>query len=161
MAVSTEGALRDAFQAHYLPLVRLCVLLEGRAAEAEDIAQEAFVRLASKIEDLPADAVGPYVRRIAVNLWKNRRRRLATEVRARIRGWTRPEDPAGPPEERDLVWRSVLRLPTRQRACVVLRYYEEMTEREVAAVMGCAVGTVKSQTSRALARLRKELGDED
>jgi RNA polymerase sigma-70 factor (sigma-E family) len=161
VAVSTEGALRAAFQHHYLSLVRLCVLLDGRRAEAEDIAQEAFVRLAPKIEEISVDAVGPYLRRIAINVWKNRRRRVAAELRARIRGWNRPDDAGQTLEQRDAVWRLVLQLPLRQRACVVLRYYEALSERDVASVLGCSVGTVKSQTSRALARLRNEFSDED
>jgi RNA polymerase sigma-70 factor (sigma-E family) len=161
VAVSTEGALRAAFHDHYISLVQLCVLLDGRRAEAEDIAQEAFVRLAPKIEDISVDAVGPYLRRIAINLWKNRRRRMAAELRARIRGWKRSEDAGGSLEDRDAMWRSVLRLPVRQRACLVLRYYEDLSERDVASVLGCSVGTVKSQTSRAVARLRKEFSDED
>src|SRR5204862_1208327 len=101
VAVSTEGALRAAFRDHYLSLVRLCVLLDGRRAEAEDIAQEAFVRLAPKIEEISVDAVGPYLRRIAINVWKNRRRRMAAELRARIRGWKRPEEAGGSLEDRD------------------------------------------------------------
>jgi len=59
------------------------------------------------------------------------------------------------------MWKAVLQLPTRQRACVVLRYYEDLTERETAAVMGCSVGTVKSQSAKALARLGEALGHAD
>jgi RNA polymerase sigma factor (sigma-70 family) len=65
-----------------------------------------------------------------------------------------------PIEERDAVWQAILRLPARQRACLVLRYYEELTEQETADILRCSVGTVKSQTSRALSRLRRELHNE-
>ena len=57
-------------------------------------------------------------------------------------------------DERDAVWRALGRLPAGQRAVVVLRYFEDMTEAQVAGILGCSAGTVKSQTSRALARLR-------
>ena len=141
-------------------MLRLCFLLTGRRDAAEDLAQEAFVRLAGKIDRLESEAIGPYVRRIAVNLWKNRLRRLAIELRHRG-SEAPPRERAAPIEDRDELWTAVKRLPTRQRACVVLRYYEDLTERETADTLGCSIGTVKSQTSRALSRLRKELGDVD
>src|SRR5436190_22625346 len=59
---------------------------------------------------------------------------------------------SGPHEERDELWQAVLRLPPRQRACIALRYYEDLPEREVAAILSCSVGTVKKQSSRALAQ---------
>ena len=62
--------------------------------------------------------------------------------------------------ERDVVWRELRQLPPRQRAAVVLRFYEDLTEAQTAAAMGCAVGTVKSQVSAALAKLRAQLGDD-
>ena len=57
-------------------------------------------------------------------------------------------------DDRDVVWRALGRLPAGQRAVVVLRFFEDLTEAQVAGVLGCSVGTVKSQTSRALAKLR-------
>jgi RNA polymerase sigma-70 factor (sigma-E family) len=152
--------LRGAFEDHYGGLVRLCSLLTGRRDIAEDLAQEAFVRLAGKIDRLEIDAVGPYLRRIAVNLWKNRLRRMAIELRHRSAA-REPAVAGIDVEERDEMWAAVKRLPARQRTCLVLRYYEELSERETAATLGCSIGTVKSQTSKALARLRKELGDVD
>jgi RNA polymerase sigma-70 factor (sigma-E family) len=62
--------------------------------------------------------------------------------------------------EHDAVWQAVLTLPARQRAALVLRFYEDLTEAQTAAAMGCAVGTVKSQVSAGLAKLRTQLGDE-
>lgn len=63
-------------------------------------------------------------------------------------------------EDRDRVWRALLALPPRQRAALVLRFYEDLTEAQTAAAMGCAVGTVKSQVSAGLAKLRQRLGDD-
>jgi RNA polymerase sigma-70 factor (sigma-E family) len=152
--------LRAAFEVHYPSVVRFCVLLSGRRDVAEDLAQEAFVRLAPKIDRLEPAAVGPYIRRIAVNLWKNRLRRLALERRHREEAV--PEPIAGPAfEDRDELWTAIVRLSLRQRACLVLRYYEDLSERDTAAVLGCSIGTVKSTTSRAIARLRKELSHVD
>jgi len=62
--------------------------------------------------------------------------------------------------ERDAVWREVQQLPPRQRAALVLRFYEDLTETQTAEAMGCAVGTVKSQVSAALTKLRERLGDD-
>jgi len=62
--------------------------------------------------------------------------------------------------EHDAVWRAVKQLPPRQRAALVLRFYEDLTEAQTAEAMGCAVGTVKSQVSAALAKLREALGDD-
>jgi RNA polymerase sigma-70 factor (sigma-E family) len=153
----SQDPLRVAFERHHLPLLRMCLLLTGRREDAEEIVQEAFVRVAPRIAGLEPDAVGPYLRRTAVNVWKNRLRRLRLELRARSAGLSQPAASVSPPEDRDEVWEAVGRLPPRRRACVVLRYYEDLSERETARVLGCSVGTVKSQTSRALARLRKEL----
>lgn len=116
------------------------------------------MRAATTIARLPDDEIRPYLRTTVMNLWRNRLRRLAIELRHRE---DRPGEVDSPGfEERDALWRSIRSLPPRQRACVVLRYYEDLTEQETAATLGCSVGTVKSQTSRALSRLRRRFIDE-
>jgi RNA polymerase sigma-70 factor (sigma-E family) len=155
-----SAALRSAFEQHATRLLRLCVLLTGRRDVGEDLMQDSFVRLAGKVEGLEAEAVWPYLRRIAVNLSNDRFRRLAAELRARGRDVTIP-DPGPDPDTTREVLDGVRTLPPRQRACVVLRYYEDLTEADTARVLGVSVGAVKSQTSKALAKLRKELGDGD
>jgi RNA polymerase sigma-70 factor (sigma-E family) len=149
--------LRMAFEQHHVALLRLCLLLTARREDAEEIVQESFVRAAPKLSGLEETVVGPYLRQTAVNLWRNRLRRMRLELRARSQAPTPAAGAEGSFEERDRMWEVVRRLPPRRRACVVLRYYEDLPEREVAAILGCSVGTVKSQTSRALQALRKEL----
>jgi RNA polymerase sigma-70 factor (sigma-E family) len=151
-------AWQAAYRLHATPLLRLCLLLAGRKDVAEDVVQEAFLRGRDAIGRLPPEEVGAYLRVVAVNVWRNRLRRLSLERRFRLE--LTPKDEL-PYEERDALWRGIRRLPPRQRACVVLRYYADMTEQETADALGCAVGTVKSQTSRALRRLGKELEDAD
>jgi RNA polymerase sigma-70 factor (sigma-E family) len=155
-----QELLRAAYEEHYVSLLRLCILLSGHRQVAEDIVQDAFVRVALRIGEVPAENMGPYLRSVAVNLWKNRLRSLTRERRARDRSAINSvTDPIGR-EDRVALRSAVLRLPNRQRACLILRYYEDLPEREVASLLGCSIGTVKSQTSRALARLRKEFEGE-
>jgi RNA polymerase sigma-70 factor (sigma-E family) len=158
--VGVQEALRAAYEEHYVPLLRLCILLSGDRQVAEDIVQDAFVRVAPRVGEIGAEHLAPYLRRVVVNLWKNRLRSLTRERRARARSAIDPvTEPLGR-EDRTALREAVLRLPKRQRACLVLRYYEDLREREVASLLGCSIGTVKSQTSRALARLRKEFEHE-
>ena len=70
------------------------------------------------------------------------------------------DDPIAAADLRDALQRLLPGLPQRQRAALVLRYYEDLTEAQTAVVMGCSVGTVKSQTSKALARLRSAIGEQ-
>lgn len=154
---SEAGKLREAFLSHYPGLLRMCVLVTGRREVAEDLVQEAFVRAAGAIERLPADEIRPYLRAAAMNIWRNRLRRLALERRAQPTLLPAEEVSI---EERHALWETIRKLPAGQRACLVLRYYEDLSERETARILGSAVGTVKSQTSRALRRLRKDLSGE-
>jgi RNA polymerase sigma-70 factor, ECF subfamily len=150
--------LRQAYVAHADGLLRLCILVTGKKYIAEELVQETFLRAASALERLGEEEVGPYLRATSMNLWRNRLRRLALE--RRIHPMQQP-DPEIPFEDRDELWASIRQLPPRQRACLVLRYHEDLTERQTAVLLHCSIGTVKSQTSRALASLRKELRDAD
>ena len=152
-------ALHEAYERHYVPLVRLCALLAGNRETAEDIVQDVFVRGASRIARLPEAEQRPYLRRAVANEWKNRQRRRMLDLLARSRiGRTdegREPDRADGRDRHVELWEAVLRLPTKQRACLVLRYYEDLTEAETASVLGIGIGTVKSQTHHALAKLRQ------
>jgi RNA polymerase sigma-70 factor (sigma-E family) len=156
-----QEAMRVAFEQHYLPLLKLSVALSGRHDTAEDLVQEAFVRSAARITQLEPHEIRPYLRRVVVNLWKNRLRRFAIEGRHSISLLGRDRELDAPLEERDLMWKALMKLPARQRACLVLRFYEDLPDPEIARVLGCSVGTVKSQASRALAKLRKAMTHED
>ncbi|MDP9343968.1 MAG: SigE family RNA polymerase sigma factor [Actinomycetota bacterium] len=144
---------------------RLAFVLTRDRELAEDVAQEAFARL---ITHLPAlrdpDAVEAYLRRSVVNLCRKHWRRVSRE-----RSFLRREGPvmatrttAQPDVARRAALASALdRLPYRQRAALVLRFYEDLTERQTARALGCAVGTVKSLVFRGLRALREEIGNDD
>ena len=158
MAVD-ETEFGEFFASQYGPLCWLGLLLTGSRAEAEDLAQEALVRTwwRWKLVRRPDDP-GSYARRVLVNRRRSLLRRATVEARSLAR--SRPEElvvPAG--DERAMVlWQAVQALPARQRAVLMLRYQEDLTEQDVARLLGLPLGTVKSRTHRALARLRRQLG---
>lgn len=138
-------------------LLRTAYLLTGDLASAEDLLQTALAKLYLSWDKVrEREALDGYVRRIMVNentsLWRRawKRREHTTEVL--------PETPVHDEYDDGLgaaLWRHVQTLPPKQRAVIVLRYYEELSEAETADALGISVGTVKSQASRALAGLRQ------
>lgn len=140
---------------HRLPLLRLSTLLLSDASRAEDIVQDVFVRSFGAVGRLPDDQIGPYLRRSVVNAWKNEVRHGRTAALAAPKLVHQELVPRDSFEERDAMWAAIQDLPPRQRACLVLRYYEDLSEREIARLLGCRLGTVKSQSSRAIAKLRE------
>jgi RNA polymerase sigma-70 factor (sigma-E family) len=150
----------DFARARIPELLRFGHALTGSPHAAADLVQDALERtmLAWARVENQGDPEG-YVRRIMVNrnisIWRRHRREtLVFEIPedAGRRGAGRPE-----PVVRDLaLWDRIRALPPRQRTVIVLRYYEDMSEAQIAALMGSSVGTVKSQASRALAALRRD-----
>lgn len=159
----TPGRIAALYQASGPGALRLAYLMTGDRTLAEDLVQDAFVRVIGRLGHLRDGAsFDAYLRRAVVNLSKNHFRRRAVE-RAhleRLRG-ERPGAVPGPdPGERDRLREVLLKLPERQRAAIALRYLEDRSEAEIAAVLECASGTVRSLISRGTATLREELGDD-
>lgn len=166
-AAPSVAAAPDAFfSAHFSSLCRTAYLVLGDAWLAEEIVMDAFARTMtrwSKVQD--ADAPLAYVRRTVVNLCISRLRRLGAERRANARATSGCESPVRWDVERfddsRAVFEAVRQLPERQRACVVLRYFDDLPEQQIAAALGCSVGTVKSQLSKARAKLAQLLHVEE
>jgi RNA polymerase sigma-70 factor (sigma-E family) len=175
-----EGVLREQFLAHEVPergatltalfdseypaLRGLAYVLLGDAHVAEEVAMEAFVRaFASWPTVRGLDWPAGYLRRIVINLCRGRMRRQRIESRVNalvtvrrenaVTGWDARQSDA-----RLDVWTAVRSLPDRQRSCVVLRYLEDMSDAEVARVLGCSVGSVKTHMHRARLSLSRILG---
>jgi RNA polymerase sigma-70 factor (sigma-E family) len=148
-----DGATSELYERLWPRLVRLGRLLTGSQSAGEDVAQEAFLRFLRQDRDV--DNPEAYLRRSVVNLAVNTHRRERRE-RDLLQRYERP-DPVVRDAPPDALWPLVIRLPARQRAVLVLRYYEDLPEREIAQLVGCRPGTVKSLASRALATLRKDL----
>jgi RNA polymerase sigma-70 factor (sigma-E family) len=140
-------------------LYRYAYLLAGNHADAEDIAQQTLIRAYrswSRVEG--SDSPAAYMRRILTNTFLSQRRPLARH--RELLTDTPPEigrmTVAGP-EDRMALWPHVKSLPPRQRAVIVLRYYEDLSEREIAYVLDCTQGNVKSTAHHALRSLRATL----
>ncbi len=163
-AGTTGESFAAVFNAHHRQAVRLAYLLTSDAHQAEDIAAEAFTKVYVRWSKGGVRDVGAYVRRAVVNEANSKLRRRYVERREAAkrsgdgRGVRLVEDAM---VDQDVVWKAIQRLPDRQRLAVVLRYYEDLPEAETAELLGCSVGTVKSQVSRGLARLQQLLGDTD
>ncbi len=141
-------------------LLRSAYLLTGDRGLAEDLVQDVYERLYvawPRVVD-PAAYAHRALTRQAMNRWRTRSRRVAEAALGAEHD--PPDHRADATEalnERAVVVSALRTLPARQRAVVVLRYFADLSEADTAAAMGCSVGTVKSQTSRALARLRTAL----
>lgn len=152
--------LTELYVAHFAALVRLAALLLDEPAACEDVAQEAYIRVAASRTRLrDPEATLAYLQRTVVNLSRSAMRRRLVAARY----LTRTQAPSAVPDgveqlvAREAMVRAVRELPRRQREAVSLRYYADLTEAQAADVMGVSVGTVKSQTSRGLARLAEVL----
>jgi RNA polymerase sigma-70 factor (sigma-E family) len=156
-----DQQLADYVSARWPALVRYATVVCGDAAEGEELAQAALVRVASRwwlLRD--RDNIDAYVRKAIVRGHLNLRQRLRD----------REERVAEPPQVHVVdasdgigrgvdIRRALASLPPRQRAVLALRYLDDLSEAQAADVLGCSVGTVKSQASKALARLRESFPD--
>jgi RNA polymerase sigma-70 factor (sigma-E family) len=144
------ATLADLYREQYRPMVRLAYLLVGSVPLAEDLVQDAFARLHRKWDTVEHRQA--YLRTAVVNACRSHHRH-ARVVRARR------QEPAPAPlaAEDEPLWDVLGRLPARQRAALVLRFYEDRSEAEIAAILGCRPGTVKSLLHRGLGELRKRV----
>jgi RNA polymerase sigma factor (sigma-70 family) len=144
-------SLEVLYRTEYAGMVRLAFTLVGTNAEAEEIVQDSFVAVARRFSELRQP--GAYLRQVVVHGCQSvlRRRRLVQH--------REPAPPQGLTPEADLLWDVLGHLSEPQRIAVVLRYYGDLRASEIAAVLDMPSATVRSHLRRALAALRKELGE--
>ncbi|MFD8703450.1 SigE family RNA polymerase sigma factor [Kitasatospora sp. NPDC059648] len=156
-----SAEFHDFFERHYAELARLAHLLTGETDAADDLAADALVALWQRWDRLrAADHPLAYARGVVANMARERIRSAVRERRRVLLFWSRtPERTSGPDVAAVLDVRAALaRLPFRKRACVVMRHAFDLSEKDTAAALGISVGTVKSQTSKAMAELAQLLG---
>lgn len=161
-AQSQPVRLEELYVRHTPAAVGLAYLLTGDGDTAEDLVQDAFVRLSGRFQHLRnPEAFASYLRRTVVNLHLSRLRRIRVErsYLAGQRGGVGPTQSSMPDiAERADLWAGLQQLPARQRAAVVLRYYEDLSEKESADVLQCSVSAVKSLVAQAIETLREQIG---
>lgn len=159
--VSADAAITELYYAHYRPLVRLAVLLVHDVATAEEVVQDSFVALHAGLHRLRDNEKAlAYLRAAVVNRSRSvLRHRVVVDRNA-------PKPPPDMPSaelgalaliDRSAVVKALRALPVRQREVVVLRFYADLSEAQIADTMGITRGAVKSHTSRAMAALRTVL----
>ncbi|MEV8633679.1 SigE family RNA polymerase sigma factor [Streptosporangium sp. NPDC051023] len=159
MTDEDEATFDEFVAARSTALLRTAALVCGASRhDAEDLVQNALERIYRHWGRIQHDNPEAYARKVVVNLAINlyRRRRVIQEIT-----FARPPDTlvhSPNLELRDALLGELRRLPVRMRAVLVLRYWEDLSEAETAMLMGCSVGTVKSQAARGLARIRERMG---
>ena len=160
---SAADQLTELYTAHYRSLVRLAAFLTGDRDNAEEVVQDAYVKVHGSWRGLrEPDKAEAYLRTAVVNLSRSRlrRRQVAAKHQPEPPGdVASAESSAMRTVQREAVLRALQQLPPRQREAVVLRYYGDLSEAQTAQAMGCSAGAVKSHTSRAMAALRPLLED--
>lgn len=151
-----NGELRAFVSARGPALSRAAFLLTGNRDAAEDLVQDTYVVMVRQWKRIDMTNPEPYVRRIMYSRYVDgwRRRRLVEFLTATPSETPDPVDEAGRAVDRLTLGQALLRLTPRQRAVLVLRFYEDLTEVQVADALGVSTSTVKSQTRVALKRLR-------
>jgi len=160
---ATSGRLEELYVAHAPAALRFAYYLCGDREQSRDLVQDAFVRVAGRFAHLrKPDVFGTYLRRTIFNLHTSRLRRLRLE-RAYVTRESRAEPSHSDvdPTERDEVWQAILQLPPRQRPAIVLRFYEDLSERESAEILGCSVGALNQLVARATTTLRDGFGKDE
>ena len=156
--MAADEDFRAFFAQHYERLCRLGFLLTGDPAQAEELAQDALVRTWRRWRLVgKPDNPETYARKVLVNRHRSLLRRALVEARYRYRNRPTEGSSAEHREDAIVLWAATRRLPLRQQAVLVLRYYEDLSEAEIARVLGIPVGTVKTLARRGLARLRRGL----
>ena len=156
-----EDRFADFVRAHSATLLRTAFLMTGDYQRAEDLLQSTLVRLYQRWSRVEAmDRPVGYARKVlvsqTVSWW---RRRSSHELPSLLRDELAPGDSANEVAEHQRVWAAILMLPPRQRAVTVLRYYEDLSEAEIAETLSMATGTVKSHGHAANSRLADLLGE--
>jgi len=156
-----ERELTALFDQHYASLRGLAYVMLGDAARAEEVVMEAFLKAFSGWNSFRrVEHPHAYLRQVVVNLCRSRFRREKVELRVNALVHRRDEAEWHPGVELRMdLWNAVRKLPERQRACVVLRYLEDLPEVDIAEALQCSVGTVKSQLFKAKAKLERELAE--
>jgi RNA polymerase sigma-70 factor (sigma-E family) len=155
---SRRGTLADTYVRTTPTALRLAYLLTGDRMLAEDLVQEAFVRFVARLHYLrDPGAVDAYLRQTIVNLSRNQFRRKALEraFLAREAGNRQPEHVEPDVSTHEAMRAALLKLSPRQRAAIVLRYYEDLPESQIADILACSPATVRSLVARGLRSLRQ------
>lgn len=162
---SADRTVAQLAETSSLELLRFGYLISGDRHRAEDLLQEALLALHRRFGEGPMPVHNPvaYARRTMTNLNISRSRRSSSSEVVVDLFDDVPAPSGSDPADRDLLWQALRRLPVRQRTVLVLRYYDDATDADIAADLGCRLGTVRSLASRALAALRRdpELGFSD
>ncbi|MER7078303.1 RNA polymerase sigma-70 factor, sigma-E family [Saccharopolyspora antimicrobica] len=154
--------LTDLYQEHYKQLLRIAVLLVDDRAAAEDIVQDAYVRVFdSRTRLRDPDKALAFLRQAVLNRARSmlRRRMVAKKYQPKLATEDSQPDDTGRGVDRAVLKVALAKLPRRQREAVVLRYYADLSEIRTAEVMGCSQGAVKSYCSRGISRLSELLGE--
>jgi RNA polymerase sigma-70 factor (sigma-E family) len=154
-----RGSLTELYVAHAPDGIRLAFLLTGDRALAEDLVQDAFARLVGRLRHLrDPNAFGAYLRRTIVNLANSHFRHRRVERAYLERQAAAPSAASNPNDDLDeRMHRALLGLPDRQRAALVLRFYEDLSDVQTAEILRCSPGTVRSLVSRGMKTLREAL----
>ncbi len=144
----------ELFRQQFDPMVRLATLLTGSSHTGEELVMDAFTRVAAKLDGVEHPTA--YLRTAVVNAARSHHRRLRLERRHDVSVDEAVHDP-----EIDELWARLSQLRPDERACVVLRYYEDLPLADIADQLDLPLGTVKSHLHRAIATLRTLLSEED